>query len=68
MIEILLSNGDRAEADDPESAVRAARQLIDDNFDALPVQGRGRGLTVTFLVEGAFVRSVDAREISYGRA
>lgn len=61
MIEVLLSNGDRAEAECEEGAVAAARQMIEDHWLALPLQGRGRDLTVAFMVEGQHVRTVAAR-------
>lgn len=55
MIEVLLSNGDRAECETPEEAVFAARTLMDDAWEANPVQGNHP--TVTFLVDGRAVRS-----------
>lgn len=53
MIEVLLSTGDRAEADDPESAVVAARTMMDDARDRdVP----SRLLSASFYVDGRLVR------------
>lgn len=50
MIEVILSNGDRAEADTPEEAMLAARTMLDDAWNANPVQGNRP--TVTIVVDG----------------
>lgn len=51
--EVVLSNGDRAEADSPEAIILAARTLLDEARD-----GRYYGrLTATFLHEGKCVRA-----------
>ncbi len=61
MIEVTLTHPsglrDVAEADDPESALFAARTLFDEAREANPYQGFQRGLTVAFLVDGKAVRS-----------
>lgn len=62
-IEILCSNGDRTFALDEESALVAARQMREDHWLALPVQGRGRDLTFSFSVDGQHVRTVDWRAL-----
>lgn len=53
MIEVLLSNGDSAEAETPEDAVYAARVMVRD------VAAAGlttTGLTASFYVDGRLVR------------
>lgn len=60
-IEIICSNGDRATALCEAGAVTAARTMRDDYRRALPVQGRCRDLTFSFLVAGQHVRTVDAK-------
>ena len=62
-IEVVCSNGDRTEVTCPEAALRAARQMERDHFDACPVQGRGRDLTFTFMTDGVFVRTVDRKAL-----
>ena len=62
-IEVVSSRGDRAFANDPESALAAARQLREDDFNAMPVQGRDTGHTFAFFVNGEHVRTVEARDI-----
>ena len=62
-IEVICSSGDRAEALDVESAIVAAKAMIEDHWLALPVQGRGRGLTISFMVDGQHSRTVDAKVI-----
>lgn len=68
MIEVLCSTGDRTEAECPESALVAARQMMEDHWQASPSQGRGRDLMFSFLVAGEVVRVVEGKEIRYGRA
>jgi hypothetical protein len=63
MIEVVCSNGDRVTAPCPESAVRAALELVEDHWQAMPVQGRGRDLSFAFWVEGQHVRTVRARDL-----
>lgn len=55
MIDILISpTGDRAEADDPASALLAARTMIEDA--KIGVQGESRKFSATFLVGGTAIR------------
>jgi hypothetical protein len=53
VIEVLLSTGDRAEAEDPESAQVAARTMMD---DAESAGAASRFLTASFYVDGKLVR------------
>jgi hypothetical protein len=53
MIEIRLSNGDTAEAENPESAVVAARTLMNDATDN---GAASRFLTADFYVDGQLIR------------
>lgn len=55
MIEVILSNGDRAECDEPEEAILAARTLLDDAWEANPVQGNHP--TVTIVVDGKMLHT-----------
>ena len=52
-IEILLSNGDRAEAEGPEAAIVAARTMMD---DAVATGSSSRFLTAGFYVGGTLIR------------
>jgi hypothetical protein len=63
LVEVVLSTGDRAPADDDEHALYVARTLVRDYWDAQPHQGRGKDLTVTFLVAGQHVQTIDARRL-----
>lgn len=53
-IEVILTNGDRAEATTPEGALVAALTLMDD-ASARSAYAM-RGLTASFLVDGRLVR------------
>lgn len=55
MIDIVLSNGDSAEAETPEAAVLAARTLMDDVWEANPRQGNNP--TAAFYVNGVLIRT-----------
>lgn len=54
MIEVTISNGDSAEADDPEAAIYAAQVLI---REASSVLAYGSRLTASFHVDGRLVRN-----------
>lgn len=62
MIEVILSNGDRAEAVDPASAVACALQLMYDAADRFQHQSRE---TASFLVDGRVVRAGVTRQVLY---
>lgn len=47
---LIDQTGDRAEANTPEEALLAARTMLDDAWDANPVQGNRP--TVTIVVDG----------------
>ncbi len=53
MIEVECSNGDIAEADDPASAIVAAKTLCEDAWRARPMHGHKP--TVTFRVDGEVI-------------
>jgi hypothetical protein len=63
MIEIVCSNGDRANAPCEASAVLAARTLREDHWLAMPCQGRGRDLTFSFFVVGQHSVTVTSKEL-----
>lgn len=60
MIEVVLTNGDRAEAATAEGAVVAARTLMQDAADRSAYGGHG--LTASFHVDGRLVREGVRRE------
>jgi len=53
VIEIILNTGDSAEADDPESAVLAARTLMQEAAE----YGASALITASFYVDGKLVRT-----------
>lgn len=60
MIEVILSNGDRAEAESPAGAVVAAITLMDDAAARWQHQARE---TASFYVDGRLVRAGLNRQI-----
>lgn len=60
LIEVLLSNGDRAEAESCEGAMLAARTMMGDASEASAYGGMG--LTAAFYVDGRLVREGVRRE------
>jgi hypothetical protein len=58
VIAVVLSNGDKAEAEDPESAVCAARTIFDEAVDH---GAASRLLTVSFYVDDVLVREAVRR-------
>jgi len=58
MIEVVISNGDRAEAPDPEGALLAARTLLNEAVDAGCARVK---LSVGFYVDGKLIRQMKGR-------
>lgn len=63
--EIQVSRGGElfaaAEAEDPESALRAGQQLFDDAWNWLPTQGAARAISTVFTNNGRHVMTVEGR-------
>lgn len=64
MVEVVLGQtGDSAVADDPESALVAARTLMRDAYEASRAQGYLSSLTCSFWVDGKVVRVADYQRV-----
>lgn len=65
VFEIQVSRGGElfaaAEAEDPESALRAGQQLFDDAWNWLPTQGASRAIVTVFSKDGKHVATVEGR-------